>query len=158
MSRVRGIARGPSDDDQPSGRLTVARALTIRQPWAWAAIYGGKDVENRRWRTSYRGPLLIHAGKNVDPDPEALTRLLWTMPDPEAFRQPRVAWRAREAIIGVVHLADILTDSPSPWAIAGWYHWAFEFPAPVDPHIPCVGRPGLWIPSATVSERLAGLI
>ena len=24
---------------------------------AWAIIYSGKDVENRRWRTSYRGPL-----------------------------------------------------------------------------------------------------
>jgi hypothetical protein len=24
-----------------------ARVLTIRQPWAWAIIYGGKDVENR---------------------------------------------------------------------------------------------------------------
>jgi len=33
------------------------RALMVRQPWAWAIIYSGKDVENRRWRTSYRGPL-----------------------------------------------------------------------------------------------------
>ena len=23
------------------------RVLTVRQPWAWAIIHGGKDVENR---------------------------------------------------------------------------------------------------------------
>ena len=64
----------------------------------------------------------------------------------------------REAIIGVVHLADVLTDLPSPWATTGWYHWVFEFPAPVDPLIPCRGRPGLWVPPAAVAERLAGII
>jgi hypothetical protein len=32
------------------GQPTV-RALTVRQPWAWAIIYGGKDVENRRRRS-----------------------------------------------------------------------------------------------------------
>lgn len=94
----------------------------MRQPWAWATIYGGKDVENRRWRTTCRGPLLIQAGKNSDPDPEATSRMLWTMADPGAFGQPRAAWQARAAIIGFVYLADILTDSRSPWAATGWYH------------------------------------
>jgi len=158
VSRARGTARGPADDDQASARLPAVKALTIRQPWAWAVIYGGKDVENRRRRTSYRGPLLIHAGMDADPDPGASSRLLWTMADPEAFGQPRAAWRAREAIIGVVHLADVLTDSPSPWAAVGSYHWVFEFPAAVDPFIPCRGRPGLWIPPADVAERLAGFV
>ena len=103
-----------------------------------------------------RGPLLIHAGKNADPDPEATSRLLWTMADPEALRQPRAAWQAREAIIGVVHLADVLTDSRSPWAAAGRYHWVFEFPSPIDPAIPCRGRPGLWVPPAAVAENWPG--
>ena len=39
-------------------------ALSIHQPWAWAILNVGKNVENRRWRTRYRGPLLIHAGKS----------------------------------------------------------------------------------------------
>ncbi len=158
MSAARSIAHEPAGDDQVSGRLPAVKALTLRPPWAWAVIYGGKDVENRRWRTAYRGPLLIHAGKNADPDPEATSRLLWTMADPEALRQPRAAWQAREAIIGVVHLADVLTDSRSPWAAAGRYHWVFEFPSPIDPAIPCRGRPGLWVPPAAVAERLAGIV
>lgn len=102
------------------GQPPALRGLTIRQPWAWAVIYGGKDVENRRWRTAHRGPLLIHAGQDADPDPEASAKLLWTMGDPEAFGQPRAAWQARGAIIDVVFLDDILTDSSSPWAAAGW--------------------------------------
>jgi hypothetical protein len=121
-------------------------------------IYGGKDVENRRWRTTYRGPLLIHAGLDADPDPEAPATLLWTMADPEAFGRPRAAWQARGAIIGLVFLADIRTDSPSPWAAAGCYHWVFEFPSPLTPPVPYRGRPGLWVPPAAVTERLTGVV
>lgn len=39
------------------------KALTIWQPWASAILLSGKDVENRTWRTDYRGPVLVHAGK-----------------------------------------------------------------------------------------------
>lgn len=42
------------------------KALSIRQPWAWLIVHGYKPVENRTWRTSYRGPLLIHAGRAFD--------------------------------------------------------------------------------------------
>lgn len=39
------------------------KALSLRQPWAWAVLHAGKRVENRRWWTSYRGPILLHAAK-----------------------------------------------------------------------------------------------
>ena len=42
------------------------KALSIRQPWAWAILQAGKRVENRNWRgCSYRGPILIHASKSA---------------------------------------------------------------------------------------------
>lgn len=41
------------------------KALTVQQPWAWAIIHGGKDVENRTQAWSYRGPLAIHAGQRL---------------------------------------------------------------------------------------------
>lgn len=41
------------------------KALSIRQPWAWAIVNAGKRVENRTWETRYRGPILIHAAKGV---------------------------------------------------------------------------------------------
>lgn len=42
------------------------KALSIMQPWASMIVLGYKPVENRTWKTSYRGPLLIHAGKRFD--------------------------------------------------------------------------------------------
>ena len=41
------------------------RLLTIHQPWAWLIVSGHKRYENRTWQTSYRGPLLIHAGQST---------------------------------------------------------------------------------------------
>ena len=43
------------------------KAISIRQPWAWLIVNGYKDVENRTWYTSHRGPLLICASKALDP-------------------------------------------------------------------------------------------
>lgn len=134
----------------------MVKALTLHQPWAWATIYGGKDVENRRWRTRHRGPLLIHAGMGADPDGPAA--VLKTIADPHVFAHPRSAWDARGLVIGLVFLADILTDSPSQWAIPGWYHWVFEFPSAIDPPIPQRGRPGLWTPSPAVVQALQDIL
>ncbi len=128
------------------------KALTLRPPWAWAVIYAGKDVENRRWWTSYRGPLLIHAGKSAEPG--GSESVLWTMADPGAFGQPRGAFEARGAIIGFVFLADVLTDSPSRWAQTGCYHWVLEFPSPIDSPVPARGRLGLWTPPDVAVEKV----
>jgi len=42
------------------------KALSIRQPWAWAIIHAGKDVENRTWKTKMTGEFLVHASKSFD--------------------------------------------------------------------------------------------
>jgi hypothetical protein len=39
------------------------KCITVREPWAELIASGSKTVENRTWRTHYRGPLLIHAAK-----------------------------------------------------------------------------------------------
>lgn len=44
------------------------KALSIRQPWASAIVHLGKNVENRTWSTTYRGPILIHAAKTISRD------------------------------------------------------------------------------------------
>jgi hypothetical protein len=38
------------------------KALTLYQPWASLVALGHKTVETRKWATTYRGPLAIHAG------------------------------------------------------------------------------------------------
>lgn len=39
------------------------KALSLRQPWAWAILHAGKRVENRCWKTLFRGTFLIHAAQ-----------------------------------------------------------------------------------------------
>lgn len=39
-------------------------ALTLHEPWATLIARKVKMVETRSWRTHYRGPIAIHAGKS----------------------------------------------------------------------------------------------
>jgi hypothetical protein len=39
------------------------RTLSLTQPWASLVAAGAKRIETRSWRTSYRGPVAIHAAK-----------------------------------------------------------------------------------------------
>ncbi len=42
------------------------KALSIRQPWAWAVAVGVKDVENRDNLRNFRGEFAVHAGQQFD--------------------------------------------------------------------------------------------
>lgn len=50
------------------------KALAIRQPWAWAILSLGKDVENRTWKTNFRGRVMLHASKKYDHEGAAWIR------------------------------------------------------------------------------------
>jgi hypothetical protein len=87
----------------------MMRILTVRQPWAWAIIFGGKDVENRSRNIAgtYRGPVLIHAGLTAVDDDEPI----WNA---DRFRTAldaapataRDSMKVRGAILGVVEMLD----------------------------------------------------
>lgn len=42
------------------------RVITLKQSWATLVAEGLKKYEFRSWKYSYRGELLIHAGKGID--------------------------------------------------------------------------------------------
>ena len=111
------------------------RVITVWQPWAYALIYLGKDVENRPWSTAYRGPLLIHSGRRVDPaGTERLRAAGAELPD-EAYRTGH--------IVGMAELTGCVRDSPSPWATPGSVHWLLSS-ARAATSLVCVrGRRGL---------------
>jgi hypothetical protein len=48
------------------------KVITLTQPWASLVANGEKRIETRSWRTSYRGPLAIHAAKGFPKDARAL--------------------------------------------------------------------------------------
>src|SRR5438067_1700136 len=114
----------------------MAKALSIKQPWAWAIIEEGKNVENRTWPPShgYRGPLYIHAG------------LKWAWEgfkflDEHGHRLPFDP--PRGGIIGVVDLVDCVEGYDSPWAFGGEYHWILKNPRRVR-FKPMAGKLGIW--------------
>ena len=88
------------------------KALSIRQPWAWLIVHGGKDIENRSWHTKFRGRFLVHAAKGMTSD-EFTQALLYcvdhglTLPDRNDMQHG--------GIIGSVELVDSLDTSSSPW-------------------------------------------
>jgi hypothetical protein len=112
----------------------VGKALSIRQPWAWAIVEGFKDVENRRRPTKYRGPLFIHAGLKED-------HLGWLALDRMGIDFPDEIEHG--GIIGVVELLDCVEGHKSPWATADCYHWLLANPRPV-PFAPMPGRLGIF--------------
>lgn len=92
-------------------------ALSVRQPWAWAIIHGGKDIENRSWRHSnpglhFRGRVCIHASKGMTRDEyedasETIAHIHGSC--------PAAADLLRGGIIGVVDIVEIVRESDSRW-------------------------------------------
>ena len=57
------------------------KAISLMQPWAWMMTHGlpgipMKDIENRKWQTRFRGPVLVHASKTWDKENFHLSSLL----------------------------------------------------------------------------------
>lgn len=126
--------------------MTEMRILTVRQPWAWAIIHGGKDVENRvrNIAGSYRGPIAIHAALSQGTKWEFAAA--WA--DVESLSGQR--WPADQnvlgAIIGLVDLVDVAVPpvfSTSRWAEEGAHHLVLKNPRPLTEPIPFKGALGL---------------
>lgn len=43
--------------------MIIMKALSIKEPWVYLFIMGKKTIETRRWKTNYRGKLLLCASK-----------------------------------------------------------------------------------------------
>jgi hypothetical protein len=131
------------------------KALSVRQPWAWAILHAGKFVENRTWATAYRGPLLLHASNRYDMDGKHWIRNIIGIHVPPNLQCG--------GIVGRVHLAGCYDhehlvrlrasaghhDQPLADRIlrSAWYGrgvaWVFTNPQPL-PFVPCRGKLGLF--------------
>lgn len=129
------------------------KALSIRQPWAWlivrpdiadptarkiAASAGFlKDIENRDWRTAFRGRFLIHASQGMtraEYDQAAL--FVQTCINPR-LELPSFERLERGGILGEADLVDVVDDSSSPWFF-GIYGFKLRNAKPL-PFRPCRG-------------------
>lgn len=95
----------------------VTTALSIRQPWAWLVANGFKDIENRIWRTQFRGRVLIHASATMRRGDywTAFDFVLDRVSEKIAVRIPRPDDLEFGGIIGSVEIVDCVTAHESPW-------------------------------------------
>lgn len=98
------------------------KAVSIRQPWASFIAHGIKDIENRTWRTNYRGPIYIHSCgptkfniELIDPQMKAVLPII------QDIFVGGVDGKINNAIpfgaiIGKVDIVDCVINHPSIWA------------------------------------------
>ena len=118
------------------------KALSVRQPWAWAIIHAGKDIENRSWQAvnhglTKRGRIAIHASKGVTCHEYEDARVFMAGLDVEC---PPAAELLRGGIIGSVEVVDVVQESDSEWFF-GPRGLVLRNPEPCD-FIPAVGALG----------------
>ena len=109
------------------------KALSIQQPWAWAIIHAGKDIENRTWKTHHRGVVAIHASGKVQRNAKL----------PRRSKKPQSDELLCGALIGVVEIVDVVTNHRSKW-FGGPCGFVLANPRPLAQAIPCKGKLGLW--------------
>lgn len=129
------------------------RALSIRQPWAWLIVNGHKDIENRDWQTTYRGPMLVHAGKTLSRryHREIADHVASTF----GIQLPSFDAMELGGIVGMVDITGCVKVSQSAW-FTGTAERGFGFELANGrplPYFPCNGRLG-WF---DVPARAIGL-
>lgn len=93
--------------------------LAVYQPWAWAIIAGGKDIENRGWSTKFRGRLYIHACKAKAPAQE-VDEMCEKAAEEKGVEPARIRARyereeALGKVIGSVEIVGVETKLDSRW-------------------------------------------
>jgi ASCH domain len=120
------------------------KALAIRQPWAFAIMRGGKDIENRDWSTRFRGTVAIHASASMTS--EEVINFKWFLEE-NGLRGP---WcdgvNSKDlplgGIVGLVDIIGCTINSTSPWFM-GEYGFLLENPRPIS-LITCKGKLGFY--------------
>jgi hypothetical protein len=128
------------------------KALTIRQPWAWAIVHAGKDIENRNWPTKYRGQIAIHAAKGLTRTEYA--EMVDYIQHHYKYKKeiPSYEKMIRGAIVGVADLIDCVPSSKSKW-FEGEYGFVLKNVRPITP-IVCSGALGFWNMSDDIMKKL----
>ena len=145
----------------------MVKIISVRQPWAWLIVAGHKDIENRTWRTSYRGPLLIHASQAMEEDDFPMQRQ-WIKESGIVIPEDL----PRGAIVGAATLTDVhdwasppytgsvpgqVKYSPSPW-FEGPYGFEMADAVEFAESIPCRGQLSIRDISDALAARVSKMI
>jgi len=128
------------------------KALSLKQPWAWAVLHTDKDVENRSWYCGYRGPLVIHGSKNWDQKGYEFLVYRMDVWVPEKERH------VFGALQGIVEMVDCVDRCDSRWFFGDW-GFVFEDPREFKRPIPWRGQQMLFdVPDSIIKRALEGVI
>lgn len=124
------------------------KTLTICQPYPRLILILEKPVENRTWPISYRGPLLIHAGKSRDWMDDDDEKDAIDAGDPLVFG----AILGRCNLVACLRVEEIEAgkhDARYPQLISrahcfGPWCWVLEDVQRFDTPLFCNGKQGLW--------------
>lgn len=126
------------------------RAVTVRQPWAWAIAHGFKDIENRSWapRLAPGELFAVHAGAAA-PDAEDVERVKKLVGRrgrvPEAFDCG--------CVVAVARYQGTVAASRSRW-FSGPVGWVLDRARAVREPVQCKGQLGLWTLPRSVETRV----
>jgi hypothetical protein len=112
------------------------QAISIKQPWAWAILHAGKDVENRSHNKfkNLSGRVLIHASKSIDPEGRTFIAKHFDIIVPSDL--------PRGGIVGSIEVTGFTTSSKSLWFF-GPYALTLWDPKPCE-FIPYKGALGIF--------------
>lgn len=130
------------------------KVLSIRQPWADLIVLGLKKAEFRSWKSLYRGPVVIHASKQVEKDARLhFLRLLdkpweWYVEKDVKERLGGYLTYPRTGVaLGMAKLVEI-ARSEYFYKELGFseesFAWIFEDVRPLKTEVPLKGRLGLF--------------
>jgi len=134
------------------------RALTIKQPWLDAILYGTKRTENRTWSRKVDhgtslGWIWLHASAAWDKEGER-----WM--GAQQLHTPTLG-APRSALLGLafVHtISNNVDKKRDPWAFGPWC-WGLSAVVPLLDPVPCKGALGLWtVPAPTLALALGELL
>jgi hypothetical protein len=121
------------------------KILAIKQPWASLIVHGLKDVENRTWRTDYRGTLIVHASKRGDDVTAAEIARRYGVRPPSLLPEG--------GIIGIVEIVDCVRGHKSKWYQRGQWALVLAKARPV-PFVPWRGVQSLQAAPPALLELL----
>jgi len=111
------------------------KALSIKQPWAYLIAAGIKDIENRTWKTNYRGKFLIHAPQKAEKlhllelftaNQRALLNNKRDITNHSVLTYIVMRKYLLSSIIGECEIVDCIQNSKSVWAESGCWHFILK--------------------------------
>ncbi len=103
----------------------IYRAISLKQPWANFVARGKKTIETRKWKTDYRGDLVICSSKNPKIEPAGYALCIVELYD----IKPMTKDDEKKACIKIY---------------SGAYAWFLRNVRPIKPVIPVKGQLGIF--------------